>query len=102
MNESIAVNVTLPKEAVNYLDLEAKKVYLSRATVARQLLLQHIDELRVINARRTGHSIRKISEMYGIDYHKVLGILHITQVDAEDTEADAYVELTMKNLPKRK
>lgn len=96
MNESVAVNITIPKEVVDYLDSEAKKTYLSRATVAKQLLLQHIDELKVMNARKTGHSIRKISEMYDISYSRVLEILHITQVDAEDKEADAYVEETMK------
>ena len=29
-------------------------------------------------------------------------MLHTTQVDAEDKEADAYVEETMKKLAKRK
>jgi len=101
MNENIAVNITVPKEAVEYLDIEAKKTYLSRATVARQLLLQHIDEVKVINARRHGYSIRKISEMYGIAYSKVLEILHVTQVDSENKEADAYVNETMKKLGKR-
>jgi len=102
MNENIAVNITIPREVVEYLDIEAKKTYLSRATIARQLLLQHIDELKVINARRQGYSIRKISEIYGIAYSKVLEMLHTTQVDAEDKEADAYVEETMKKLAKRK
>ena len=102
MNENIAVNITLPKEVIEYLDGEAKKAYLSRATVARQLLLQHIDELKIMNARRKGYSIRRISEMYGIDYSRVLDILHMTQVDAEDKDADAYVEETMKALAKRR
>ena len=102
MNENIAVNITLPKEVIDYLDSEAKKIYLSRATVARQLLLQHIDELKVMNARKMGYSIRKISEMHGIAYSRVLEILHATQVDAEDKEADAYIEETMSKLVKRK
>ncbi|MBI5159141.1 hypothetical protein HY992_03405 [Candidatus Micrarchaeota archaeon] len=102
MNENIAVNITVPKKVVDYLDVEAKKTYLSRATVARQMLLQHIDELKVISARRQGCSIRKISETCGIAYSKVLEILHVTQVDAEDKEADAYVDETMKSLAKKK
>ncbi len=102
MNENIAVNVTLPKEIIDYLDAEAKKTYLSRATVAKQLLLQHIDELRVMNARRNGYTIRKISEMYEIPYLKVLDILHATQVDAEDKETDDYVEETLKKLINKK
>ena len=102
MNENIAVNVTLPKEVVDYLDSEAKKTYLSRATVARQFLLQKIDELKVTNARRNGYSIRKISEMYSIQYSKVLEILHATQVDAEDKEPDIYVTESMNTLAKRK
>lgn len=102
MNENVAVNITIPKDVIEYLDIEAKKTYLSRATVARQLLLQHIDELKVMNARRHGYSIRKISEMYNIAYSKVLAILHITQVDAEDKEADSYVEETMMVLAKKK
>ncbi len=61
-----------------------------------------INKLKVVNARRLGYSIRKISEMYGIAYSKVLEILHTTQVDAEDKEADAYVEQTMNLLAKRK
>lgn len=80
----------------------AKKTYLSTATVAKQFLLQYIDELKVVNARRHGYSIRKISEMYNIAYSKVLEILHMTQVDIEDKEVDAYVEETMKTLAKRK
>lgn len=102
MNENIAVNITVPKDVVEYLDMEAKKAYLSRATVARQLLLQHIDELKVMNARKQGYSIRKISEMYKIAYSKVLEILHTTQVDAEDKEADIYIEETMKALAKKR
>lgn len=66
------------------------------------MMSMHIDELKVINARRQGYSIRKISEMYGIPYSKVLEVLHVTQVDAEDKEADAYVEETMKALAKKK
>src|SRR3989338_8184815 len=102
MNENIAVNITLSREVVEYLDTEAKRSYLSRATVAKQFLLEHIDELRVISARRQGYSIRKISEIYGIPYSKVLEIMHATQVDAEDKELDSYIEQTLKNLSKEK
>ncbi|MBI5227198.1 ribbon-helix-helix protein, CopG family [Candidatus Micrarchaeota archaeon] len=102
MNENIAVNITLPKEVIEYLDVEARKTYLSRATVARQLLLQHIDEIRVITARKNNYSIRKISQMYEIAYPKVLEILHMSQVDSQDKEADQYVEETMKMLAKKK
>lgn len=59
-------------------------------------------KMGVINARRHGLSIRKIAEMLGITYTKVLDILHITQIDAEDREADAYVEETMQMLNTRK
>lgn len=65
-------------------------------------MARDIDELKVVNARRNGYSIRKISEMYEIPYSKVLEILHITQIDAEDKEADAYVEKTMNSLGKLK
>jgi hypothetical protein len=100
MNENIAVNITIPKEAVDYLDAEARRTYLSRATVAKQLLLKHIDELRVISARKAGCSIRKIVETYNVDYQKVLEILHMTKVDADDRDADQYVEETMRELTK--
>ncbi len=102
MGENIAVNVTLPKEAIEYIDEEAEKNYLSRATLARQLLLQKIDEIKVVQARRNGYSIRKIAEMYTIPYTKVLEILHLTQVDAEEKEADEYVAHTMKVITKSK
>lgn len=102
MVRNVALNITLPLEAVKYLDVEAGKAYLSRATVARQFLLQKIDEAKVVLARKRGYSIRKVSEMYGIEYPRVLEILHATQVDAEDNEADAYVEETMKALAKKK
>jgi|GEM_PF-2795016 len=101
MNENIAVNITIPKEAIDYLDAEARRTYLSRATVAKQLLLQHIDELRVVNARKAGYTIRKIVEVYGIDYQKVLEILHMTKVDADEKETDQYVEETMARLTKK-
>lgn len=101
MNENIAVNITLPKEVVEYLDTEAKKTYLSRATVAKQLLLQHIDELKVTNARKMGYSIRKISEIYNIAYSKVLEILHATQIDADDRESDEYVNNTRDIISKK-
>ncbi len=100
MEANIAVNITLPVEIVKYLDTEAKRTYLSRATVAKQLLLQKIDEVKVTNARRNGYSIRKISEMYHIEYTKVLEVLRDTQIDAEDKESDEYVEETMKLLKK--
>ena len=60
------------------------------------------NELKILDARKKGYSIRRISEMYGIDYSRVLDILHMTQVDAEDKDADAYVEETMKVLAKRR
>jgi hypothetical protein len=100
MVENVAVNITLPKETIEYLDNEAKKSYLSRATVARQLLLQHIDEIKIIQARRQGYTIRKISEMYDIAYPKVLEILHITKVDEEEKENDVHIGQTMQKLSK--
>lgn len=100
MAGNIAVNITLPQEVVTYLDFEAKKTYLNRATVARQLLLQKVDEIKVINARRNGYSIRRISEIYFIPYLKILEILHTTQVDVEDKEDLEYIEQTMKKLDK--
>lgn len=56
---------------------------------------------KVVNARRKGYSIRKISEMCKINYSKVLEILHTTQVDTEVKDADTHVEETMKALRKR-
>ena len=63
-------------------------------------MIQNLNELRVVNARRSGYSIRKITEMHGITYSKVLEILKETQVDAEDKETDEYVEQTMKAIRK--
>ncbi len=102
MESNVAVNITLPIEIIKYLDTEAKRTYLSRATVAKQLLLQKIDEVKVTNARRNGYSIRKISETYNINYTKVLEILRDTQIDAEDKEVDEYVEETMNQLSAKK
>ncbi|MFH1247415.1 MAG: hypothetical protein V1644_03470 [Candidatus Micrarchaeota archaeon] len=61
-------------------------------------MTKRIDEIKVVNARRNGYSIRKISEMYDINYSRVLEILKDIQVDAEDKENDEYIEETMKKL----
>lgn len=98
MGANLAVNITVPMEIVKYLDTEAKRTYLSRATIAKQLLLQKIDEIKVVNAQRNGYSIRKIAEMYNISYSRVLEILKNMPVDAEDKENDEYIEQTMNSL----
>ena len=98
MGVNLAVNITVPIEIVKYLDIEAKRTYLSRATIAKQLLLQKIDELKVVNARRNGYSIRKISEIYNISYARVLEILKDMPADVEDKENDEYIEQTMNSL----
>ncbi len=56
------------------------------------------DEMKVVNARRNGYSIRKISEMYDIGYSRVLEILKDMPADAEDKENDEYIEQTMNSL----
>lgn len=42
--KSILVNVTLPENIAKYLDDKAQDAYTTRATVARQFLIEHIEE----------------------------------------------------------
>lgn len=84
MEEMVNVNLTLPKRIVEYIDREADEHYLSRASVARKHLLEDLEEEMVVETRQKGYSIRKVSEITGVSYDKVLKILGKTQVDEED------------------
>jgi metal-responsive CopG/Arc/MetJ family transcriptional regulator len=77
----ISINITLPKKIVDYVDREAEDKYLSRASVARQYLMEKLEEKIVSETRLKGYSIRKTSEITGIPYLKTLKILAKTQVD---------------------
>ncbi len=78
-----SVNVSLPKKAVEYLDRQAEENYTSRAGIARQYLMEKLEEKAVVEARTKGYSIRKASEMTGVPYARVLKILGQTQIDEE-------------------
>lgn len=81
MEKMVTLNLTLPKRIIDYLDQEAQAHYLSRATVARQHLIEEVYEKVVTESRLRGLSIRRISETTGIPYLKVLQILAKTQID---------------------
>ncbi len=83
------ISVTLPKNALEYIDKKARHEYNSRSAVARNHLLREIYTQMVLDARREGYSIRKISENTKIPYDIVLKILAETQVDAEEDDDDA-------------
>lgn len=89
------VNVTLPKKALEFIDREARHRYVSRSAVVRAFVLEALDRKIVVDARRKGFSIRKIAEVYGVSYGRVLEILAETQVDEEspDDEEDQYADL---------
>ncbi len=97
--KNIVVNVTLSNEIVNYIDEKASRLYISRATVARQLIMEHIDEEKIIEARKRGFSIRKVAEITGIRYDKVLQIISRSGVDEEeDKELEEYMDKVQKEL----
>lgn len=95
--KNMLVNVTLPAEFVSYLDEKATDNYTSRATVAKQYLIEHIEEKKVIELRRKGFSIRKIADVTDIRYDKVLAILHTTRADEDmDEELETYMDTVLK------
>ena len=97
--KNILVNVTLSQEMVNYLDEKADDQYTSRATVARQFLIEHIEEKKVTELRKKGFSYRKIAEMTGIRYDKILEIVRITRIDEDvDEELEEYMDNILKEL----
>ena len=96
---NISINVTLPTEVVEYLDEKAKNKYISRATIARQFLMEHIEEEKVIETRRKGFSIRKVAEITGVRYDRVLDILRQSGIEDEmDQELEAYMDEVQKKL----
>ena len=100
--KNVLVNVTLPKEVVDYLDQKADDQYTSRATVARQFLIEHTEEKKVVELRKKGFSYRKIAEMTGIKYDKILEIVRITRVDEDiDEELEKYMDEVMKDIIKK-
>ena len=93
---NVVVNVILPKEVVHYLDEKADDQYTTRATVAKQFLLEHVEEKKVTELRRKGFSIRKIAEVTGIRYDKILEIIRITRIDEDvDEELEAYMDAVL-------
>ncbi len=101
--KNVLVNVTLPQEVVNYLDQKADDQYTSRATVARQFLIEHIEEKRVTELRKKGFSYRKIADMTGIRYDKILEIVRITRIDEDiDEELEEYMDAVLKEIKKSK
>ena len=97
--KNILVNVTLPQEVVNYLDKNAVDQYTSRATVARQFLIEHIEEKKVMELRKKGFSYRKIADVTGIRYDKILEIARITRIDEDvDEELEAYMDSVLTEI----
>lgn len=92
------ISVTLPKNALEYIDRTARQEYLSRSAVARNHLLHEIYTRMVLEARREGYSIRKISENTKIPYDVVLRILGETQVDGEEDDDDTEQLETLKKI----
>lgn len=84
MANMVNVNISLPKKILEYVDREAEERYSSRASVAREYLVQKIEEKRIVEMRQRGYSIRKTSELTGIPYGKVLKVLGETQVDDKE------------------
>ncbi len=82
------VNVTIPKKAMEYLDLQARKQYASLSSVARAYLLRAVHREIVVKMRREGYSIRMISERTEIPYVQVMDVLADTQVDEESENDD--------------
>ena len=100
--KNILVNVTLPQEVVHYLDEKAGDQYTSRATVARQFLIEHIEEKKVIELRKKGFSYRKIADATGIRYNKILEIVRITRIDEDvDEELEGYMDNVLKEIIKK-
>ena len=65
MVEMVNVNISLPKSIVDFVDREAEEKYLSRASVARQYLMEQLEQKIVVQTRLKGYSIRKTAECYG-------------------------------------
>lgn len=100
---NLSINVTLPNTAVQYIDEKAKQAYISRATVARQLLLEHIEEQKVIESRQRGFSIRKIADITQIRYEKVLEILRKSGLEEEsDAELEQYMDQVQQKMMKKR
>ena len=73
------------------------------ATVAKQFLMEHVEEQKVTEARKKGFSIRKVAEITGVRYDKVLEILRRTGIDEEtDDELDQYMDNVAKSIKKKK
>lgn len=101
--KNVLVNVTVPVEVAEYLDEKAEELYITRATIARKFLIEHIEEVKVTEAREKGFSIRKVADMTRVRYDKVLEILRRTGVDAkEEKELEDYMDKTVEKLKKRK
>ncbi|HLC69300.1 MAG TPA: hypothetical protein VJH24_05665 [Candidatus Bilamarchaeaceae archaeon] len=101
--KNIVVNVTLPAEVVNYIDEKAQKLYISRSTVARQLVMEHVEEEKVVHLRKKGFSIRKIAELTSIRYDRVLRIIGQTGVDEEeDAELEQYMDDVQRSVTKKR
>lgn len=99
---NVSINVTLPNEVVDYIDEKAKNMYISRATVARQFLMEHIEEQKVVETRKKGFSIRKVAEITQVRYDRVLDILRRSGIEEEsDEELEAYMDEVQKKLRKK-
>ena len=100
---NLSINITLPANAVQYIDKKAEQTYISRATVARQFLLEHIEEQKVIESRQKGFSIKKIANITQIKYEKVLEILKKSGLEEElDTDLEEYMDQVQQKLTNKK
>ena len=65
--------------------------------------MEHVEEQKVTEARKKGFSIRKVAEITGVRYDKVLEILRRTGIDEEtDDELDQYMDNVAKSIKKKK
>ena len=85
------------------MDEKARRLYISRATVARQLLMEQVEEEKVLEKRKEGFSFRKIVEITGIRYDRVLQIISKSGIDEDiDEEVDKYMDDVLKEIVSNK
>lgn len=67
-----------------------------------RIMLKLNDNYRVVELRKKGLSYRKIADITGIRYDKILEIVRITGVDEDiDEELEEYMDNVMKEIIKK-
>lgn len=89
----VNVNVTIPENIANYLQMKSKTEYLPMSAIVRQYLARSVVEEMVLLYYHHGYSISKIAQMTDSTIFKVMQIIKTLDEECDEDMDDILDEI---------